>query len=493
MTKALTQQQFIDKATKLHNNKYSYDKTIYIRSAQKIIVTCPFHGDFTVTANNHVSQSNLCGCPECGGSKKLSSAEFIQRANEAHSNKYDYTKMVYGGTQKHITIICPKHGEFTQTPTRHMQGRGCQKCGGTQLINITTAIEKAALVHDGRYTYDLIPSNARYTDVVPIVCPKHKVFYIPMKFHINRLWGCPSCACRSSAPEQEIVDFLSQYTLVEQRNRTLIAPKEIDIWLPEFNIAIEFHGLYWHTTPNVGYQHREKWELTQKINLRLIQIFSDEWINKQDIVKNRLLSFIGKSERNDARKLSINKVAWKEAKIFLNTTHIQGAGRAGNCYGLYEKNNSRLLAVATFGKKRSGAMTGAEEEGVYEVLRYASIGNVRGGFTKLLSAFKKEFFPKEIISYCDLRYGAGGLYLAAGFTLDYVTEPDYWWVSKNKKERITRYATQKHKIANIKHPLHKYYAVDKTESQICAEAGLEKIHGVGHQKWIWKNIDTASK
>lgn len=484
MTKALTQQQFIDKATELHNNNYSYDKTIYIRSSDKVCITCPLHGDFTVTANNHISKSNLCGCPQCGGTKKVGVLEFIHRANEIHHSKYDYTKIDFKDTQQHITIICPQHGEFTQTPTRHMAGRGCQQCGGTKVINMPSAIEKALIAHGGVYNYDLIPKTARYTEKVPIICKKHNVFFISMKYHVNRLWGCPKCSCRISIPEGEVATFLSQYTQVERGNRQLIPPKEIDIWLPEFNIGVEFHGLYHHTTNSVGYQHRQKWEMAQEKGVRLVQIFSDEWANKQDIVKNRLLAFIGKVPKYHARKLEHCIPSPAETKEFLNTIHIQGMGTRGLNYGLQDINGD-LIALATFGKKRSGAMVGVKESDTWEVLRYASIGRVHGGFSKIWKRFLKDINPNKVISYCDLRYGTGRLYEVSGFNLESVTEPDYWWVTKNKKERLSRYSVQKHKLADIKHPLHKFYSIDKTEVQICTEAGLEKIHGVGSQKWVW--------
>jgi hypothetical protein len=296
---------------------------------------------------------------------------------------------------------------------------------------------------------------------------------------------CPKCNHMKSGKEEEIASFLEQYTWVERRNRAVIAPKEIDIWLPEFNIGIEFHGLYWHTTNRVGKTHREKWELAQRAGVRLVQIFEDEWLNKQDIVKARLLAFIGRSEKRDARKLTLKNVVWREAKVFLNATHIQGAGPAGTAYGLYE--DDVLVAVASFGKSRSGAMTGARKEGEFEVLRYASTGSVRGGFTRLFSAFLRDANPETVISYCDLRYGTGGLYEQARFALHSVTEPDYWWVPAGKIERVSRYAVQKHKIADMAHPLNVFYAVGKTENQICTEAGWEKIHGVGNQKWVWRN------
>lgn len=288
-----------------------------------------------------------------------------------------------------------------------------------------------------------------------------------------------------SGREEEIATFLEQFTTVERRNRALIAPKEIDIWLPEFNIGIEFHGLFWHTTDRVGKLHKEKWQLAQKADIRLVQIFEDEWLNKQNIVKARLLAFIGKAEKRDARKLELCTVQWKDAKEFLISTHIQGAGPVGTAYGLYE--DEALVAVATFGRSRSGAMTGAKKEGEYEVLRYASTGTVRGGFTRLFAAFLKDAQPEKVISYCDLRYGTGGLYKVAGFELDSVTEPDYWWVPIGRVERVSRYAVQKHKMANTSHPLNEFYSATKTEAQICEEAGWERIHGVGNQRWVWKN------
>jgi len=296
---------------------------------------------------------------------------------------------------------------------------------------------------------------------------------------------CPKCNHMKSGMEDEIAAFLEQFTAVERRNRVVIAPKEIDIWLPEYNIGIEFHGLFWHTTNRVGKLHKEKWQLAQKADIRLVQIFEDEWLNKQDIVKARLLAFIGKAEKRDARKLGLRITQWKNAKEFLVSTHIQGAGPVGTAYGLYE--NETLVAVATFGKSRSGAMTGAKKEGEYEVLRYASTGTVRGGFTRLFAAFLKDVQPEKVLSYCDLRYGTGGLYKAAGFALDSVTEPDYWWVPVGKIERVSRYAVQKYKMAVTSHPLNEFYSATKTENQICEEAGWEKIHGVGNQRWVWKD------
>ncbi len=151
-------------------------------------------------------------------------------------------------------------------------------------------------------------------------------------------------------------------------------------------------------------------------------------------------------------------------------------------YGLFHKDE--LVAAASFAPLRTGAMASSGSVCTWEVIRYASIGRVRGGFSKILKKFVEEVCPEEIISYCDLRFGDGSLYKACGFTLDRVTEPDYWWVPEGKVERVPRYRTQKHKLKA--HPvLKKYYRDELSEKEICQAAGWYRIYGVGHQRWVW--------
>lgn len=482
MARRLTQEEFIAKATELHEGKYSYEHTIYVRSADKVEVTCPIHGSFFVTANNHISKSNLCGCPDCYGNRKLTHEEFIAIASNVHNGKYFYSKVNYVNTQTHVTITCPIHGDFEQIPTRHMAGRGCHSCGGTKRQSVSTLIDKALEVHNGFYDYSLVRQGARATDNVTIVCPLHGPFLQKLKLHINRDYGCIKCAQKSKG-EEALAAFLSLETAVERRNRTILSGKEIDIWLPEHNIGVEYHGLYWHTFDKVGHLHREKWDLAEKAGVRVIQVFSDEWEYKQNIVKARLLAAIGKSEAYSARQLVLQRVDMKAIRSFLENTHLQGAGVSAVNYALY--NGKSIVAVATFAPSRTGGMARANNKGEWEVVRYASIGRVRGGFSKMFTRFISDVNPTKVISYCDLRYGNGKLYAATGFTLDSITEPDYWWVPKNKKSRVPRYNTQKHKIAQKGHTLHPYYAPGKTEAQICNEAGWEKIYGIGNQKWVW--------
>ena len=127
---------FIKQAKEIHGDKYDYSKVDYRGNKSKVILICPKHGEFAVTPNKHISRGD--GCPKCadeqnGINKRLSAETFIDRSKKIHDNKYDYSKVEYTNIETPVTIICPKHGEFKQTPYVHMKGCGCPKCNQSKL------------------------------------------------------------------------------------------------------------------------------------------------------------------------------------------------------------------------------------------------------------------------------------------------------------------------------------------------------------------------
>lgn len=359
-------------------------------------------------------------CAQCANdAQRLTQDEFIAKATAVHGATYDYSQATYRTAAAKINVICRKHGVFTQTPNKHLSGQGCPECG-----------------------------------------------------QIDPKW------------ERELQEFLVGLGLDVKRNVAVLGKKHVDLYVPSRKFGVELHGLHWHTdNKHKKDYHREKWEAAEKLGIRLIQVFEDEWKTKKEIIFARLAAMLGHGPRFDARKCSVEILDGAEAREFLNCTHIQGAGIASLYYGL--RFEGQVVAVASFGKARAGGMTSISEGDAWEVIRYASTGRVRGGFGRLFKRFLADVKPATVVSYCDLRYGDGKLYEATGFSLDGITPPDYWWVPDGRVERIARYVTQKHKIKS--HPiLGKFYAPGKTEAQVCAEAGWAKIFGVGHQRWLWR-------
>lgn len=411
---------------------------------------------------------------------RLSDTEIMQRMRYLYGDTLRFSD-TYIGRGHRYKFECFVHGTITAWMNNILRGKGCPQCAADARTGTTQAfIESAQNIHGTQYEYKLTEyENARTK--VQIECKLHGIFKQTPNKHLSGQ-GCPICARNVSKSELVLKEYLESLgVVVIHRDRTILAPKELDLWLPEHNIGIEYHGLHWHTVNRVGNAHREKWELANSVGVRIIQIFEDEWLNKQEIVKARLRAIVGKSNKIYARKTEVKTIEFSQAREFLEAHHIQGAGPAAKAYGLFHQD--QLVAVATFGKSRTGGMTAAKDS-KWEVLRYASEGTVVGGFTKLFSAFLRQYTPEEVISYCDLRYGIGGVYKAAGFQLHGITEPDYWWVPNGKVQRVPRYRTQKHKLRT--HPeLGAYYAPEKSEVEICAEAGWQKIMGVGNQKWVY--------
>lgn len=122
---------FIEQSKEIHGNKYIYDKVVYTGNEKKVIITCPIHGDFEQTPHAHLYGH---GCPKCGFKQKgestrMSQEEFLERVKEVHKNKgYDFSKVVYRTTNDKVTVVCPKHGEFSTKAVYLLRGYGCPIC-----------------------------------------------------------------------------------------------------------------------------------------------------------------------------------------------------------------------------------------------------------------------------------------------------------------------------------------------------------------------------
>lgn len=121
----------LKKQKKFIGDKYDYSKIKYINSVTKVCVICPIHGEFWIKPNDHL---NGRGCKNCFLEKYTRTTEqFIEKAKEIHSDKYDYSKVEYINSKTKVCIICPIHGEFWQTPNSHIQKIGCPKCNESHL------------------------------------------------------------------------------------------------------------------------------------------------------------------------------------------------------------------------------------------------------------------------------------------------------------------------------------------------------------------------
>ncbi len=253
---------------------------------------------------------------------------------------------------------------------------------------------------------------------------------------------CPNCknSRQVSNIEKEILEWIKSIysgTIIEN-DRTVLNGKELDIYIPEKNLAVEFDGLYWHSTAKKDkHYHQEKTFDCIKQHIRLIHIFEYEWNDKQEICKSIIKSALGiYDKRIYARQCIAKEISFIDYKNFLDLNHLQGSTNSSIRLGLFH--NDKLVAVIGFGKSRF-------KKDEMELHRFCCKLNysIIGGFSKLI----KHSSVNNFITYVDLAHFNGDGYKSLSFKELSITEPNYKWIKGNVT--LNRIATQKHKLPKL--------------------------------------------
>lgn len=269
--------------------------------------------------------------------------------------------------------------------------------------------------------------------------------------------------------ELEISKFLKSLGIkYYNNNKKLIKPYELDFYIPEHKLGIEFNGLYWHSeyykTPNY---HLNKTELCEKQGIQLLHIFEDEWVNKQDIVKSILMNKLNLSKTKIfGRKTKVVQINNKEYSEFLKNNHMLGITKSSIKLGILY--NNEIVSVMGFKKENINNNN-------YYLNRFCNNLNVNviGGADKLLKYFIKYYNPKLIISFADRRYSNGNLYERLGFKFIHYTKPNYWYCDFRNIVKYHRFNFRKNKIKDN----------DKTEHEIMLENKIPRIYDSGLIKY----------
>lgn len=284
----------------------------------------------------------------------------------------------------------------------------------------------------------------------------------------------------SSQQEQDLAVWISSLGVtIEQRNKRLINPYELDIVCHDRKIAIEYCGLYWHSETSSGKNslyHQHKMQLCENKGYRLVTVFSDEWQFKRKIVEQKISHLLGSSaKRIGARQCKIVAVDGSQARQFLEQNHIQGWAPSAKAH-LGLTHNEALVAVMSFSGLRRFT-NNAPQANSWELLRYATNANVVGGAGKLLREFEKLYQPAELISFADARWSQGHLYKTLGFELVSKSGAGYWYTRD--------YQTREHRFSHTKASLVKAgFPASLTEWEIQQSRGYDRIWDCGQYKFV---------
>lgn len=283
-----TTKSFIDACNYIHGGRYRYDKTKYVRRDQKVIITCPVHGDFEQTPGNHLYGY---GCALCAGVNKLTPEIFIVKAKTVHGDTYDYSLVTgYISSHRKVTIICPEHGAFQQTPTGHLSGKGCLKCaakkraktnvkryGVRNVMSLPSTLEKIKATTQNKYGVDYAMQDKDLAS---------------KNFEAKRKNG----TLNTSTVEKHVKgfdNFESQY------NKDARYPYLCDFYDRDRDLFIEVnaswtHGYHWYDAEN-DVDTCKKWGVKSKKSeyyANALEVFTKRDVEKRETARVNSLNYV---------------------------------------------------------------------------------------------------------------------------------------------------------------------------------------------------------
>lgn len=445
---------------------YSVTEEDFCNRDKKLCVKfkCDRHGYFSARPSSLLKETYCKGCKE---DKKL--AELSNKVKEYYGNNYDVLSQAEVNI-KQIKIRCNRHNIVNSFWKTHLFKNKfiCNECLKEKQLkeNKEKFFEKANDIYDSFYNYidDYINSQTPIT----AICPIHGEFKVTPNDHIEKHSGCPKCGNKRSDGEEEIYNFCK--TICDEtirRDKEIISPYELDIVLPNKNIAIEYDGILWHSEKykdNAKYYHLDKTKRCDNNAFKLIHIFEDEWLEKSAIVKSMLRNIIAPNFNAIAIVHKIKQVPTSDAIKFLEENYINGKHYSTYRFGLY--NNNELVSLATF--KKSG------KNDTYHLQCFCNkLGvNVQNGNKVLLEAFINEVNPSKIIAKADRRFSYGNEFEGLGFQRIGETAPNYYYCKRQHRYNKSNFTKER--------LIKQGYDKGKTVHQIMNERGFYRIYDCGY-------------
>jgi hypothetical protein len=267
-------------------------------------------------------------------------------------------------------------------------------------------------------------------------------------YNIGLCTVCNPILSNRSVKEKELFNFISNLYNGEIVNNYRDGKMEIDIYLPKFNMGFEFNGLYWHSNIYKDSKfHLKKLSYFKEKEIRLINIWEDDWTFKRNIIESQIKNLFNLNKRIFARDCYIKEISTKVCKEFLNKNHIQGSVNSLVKIGLYK--NDEMVCVMTFdhfeGRKKM-------KNNEWNLSRFCNSlnTNVIGGASKLLSYFVKNYDVKRVVSYADKDWSLGYLYNKLGFSLISESKPDYKYIIEGKRVNKSRFRKSRTNLSESK-------------------------------------------
>jgi hypothetical protein len=483
-----------------YTGPYDLSGSVYAGMNQKVAFVCPTHGSVQMDAKNLMAGRICAKCAfdQRAGKPRFTQAKMLDKFTKAHGSRYDYSEAMYKGQQSPVKIGCAKHGFFEQKPEYHWTGSGCPQCfhedkrGASQRDTTETFVEKLQGVFGKLFT--VVGGYEGTYKPLSVLCTAHnKELETRPNYLLNGYNPCPQCNHMASKGENQVFRFLSNLVEAQQRDRSILKPKELDIYMPQCRLAVEYCGEFHHSAGSkeeerkTRHKHYEKYAACKAQGIRLITLWESEWKEHNYAVRRLLRNAVGKSKgKLMARKCELRKVTGAEAKAFYDRYHPQGGAGHGEHYALFWK--GKMVACMRFVMGANDRGAGARDR-VWTLGRYATRVTVAGAASRLFKAFVAEHKPPVVKSFSDNRFFEGGMYEQLGFAMEADVAPDYVvWSPKFGIRPKSHYQRRVLATRLKEHGLEEAFnhTTDaRTEADMTYLMRCRRLYDCGKKRWVW--------
>lgn len=435
------------------------------------------------------------GCPYCSNTKILAGFNDLATTHPELAEQFDLElndgitpSEIFYGTKKQFFWKTNCNHTWKVNPSRRAQAKNnCPTCFKNIPNGKSLALRKDLLEE---YAYDLNvlrPEEISLNSSLSVWwrCKEKEHVWEAVVYSRTGTSNAKCKRCSGSSPVSEAEVLITEYiksiepSEVLSSNRSVIG-KELDIYIPNKKIAIEYNGLYWHAEKQGKDKtyHYNKWLACKEKGIQLIQIWEDEWINNPELIKRMLkvkLGLLTNEPKIFGRQTFVKQIAAEDARLFLNEYHIQGYASGKYYLGLFSKVEEKLVAVLVLRVETSS-------ENSLLISRYATSLKVVGGFTKMLSYILKTFSPNKLVTFSDNNISKGDLYNKSGFISDKILPPDYMYVVG--KQRIHKF---NYRLKRFRDDPDLLFDETKTERELAILNNIDRVWDSGKVRWVYQN------
>lgn len=467
------------------NNSENF-RDLASQSAKKVLWECPKGHEFLLSVNAMANRKKGFYCNECENQSASFCFKFPELENEYSNKNTDNFKSFSLHSHKKRIWICKNGHEWETRPINRVdlkknKVKPCQQCKRDEnLLSVKYPELRKKYCPSNEVPFEELTSGMRKKLIW--ICEKgHK--RKQSVYSATKYPNCPQCMqWGTSMLEQEVIAYvksiLPKDVEIKENDRKLISPKELDIYIPELSVAVEFNGLYWHSEANGKSKnyHYNKWKQCKSKNVQLFTIWEDDWLYRKEHVKSQLSTLLctpGKQLSTHASKLSVKEVDKNKAKEFYNSSYLKEFSSDSNYCALVDSEKDSMCALLTWKQV---------DEKVVIIEDYCEKDSIVNGLEKLIHRILKRINNKNvenIIAHIDNSSAHGASFEKIGFMQVQGVERNFSYVVK--RERVH----ESHMSAVFfKDNQELVYDSDLTLEELKIKNGITKLWDCGKIRYV---------